>query len=181
MHGDEAGWDRLARLYTPLVYRWARQAGLQANDAADVVQEVFRSVATAIADFDRTRANTNFRGWLWTITRNKVRDHFRWLAKQPTAAGGSTAYRQWQQLAEALPEELPQTPEDDGGVARRAIEMIRVEFEQRTWQAFWQSAVDGRPTDEIAAELGMTTKAVRQAKYRVLHRLRLELEGLLDE
>jgi RNA polymerase sigma-70 factor (ECF subfamily) len=168
-------------LYTPLVYRWGRQAGLQASDVADVVQEVFRSVATAIASFDQHHERKNFRGWLWTITRNKIRDHFRRVARSPAAVGGSTAYQKLQELADGLPEELPETPGDDGGVTRRALEAIREEFEDRTWQAFWQATVDGRPTAEIAATLGMTAKAIRQAKYRVLRRLRIELEGLVDE
>ena len=41
---EEPAWRRLATLYTPLVYSWARRAGLQTEDAADVVQEVFRAV-----------------------------------------------------------------------------------------------------------------------------------------
>ena len=45
-------WQRLAALYAPLVYSWARCAGLQAEDAADVVQEVFRAVLTHIADYE---------------------------------------------------------------------------------------------------------------------------------
>jgi RNA polymerase sigma-70 factor (ECF subfamily) len=67
------------------------------------------------------------------------------------------------------------------GVAeRRAIELIRAEFEDRTWRAFWLTAVEGRMAAEVGVELGMAKGAVRQAKYRVLRRLREELDGLPD-
>src|SRR5262245_4007027 len=67
-------WERLFDLYSPLVYHWARQAGLQEADAADVVQEVFRSVVLHLPGFRRERPGDSFRGWLWTITQNKLHD-----------------------------------------------------------------------------------------------------------
>ena len=33
---DPDAWQRLARLYTPLVYRWARHTKLQDDDAGDI-------------------------------------------------------------------------------------------------------------------------------------------------
>ena len=72
-----AAWERFVDLYAPLVLHWCRRGGLSTEDAADVFQEVFRSVAEHIADFRRDRASDTFRGWLRTITRNKMLDHFR--------------------------------------------------------------------------------------------------------
>jgi len=60
----------------------------------------------------------------------------------------------------------------------RALELIRAEFEDRTWQAFWRVTVDGQPTKDVAQELGVTPSAVRLAKSRVLRRLREELGDL---
>ena len=65
---DPEAWDRLTRLYSPLVYRWCRQAALQDTDAADVSQEVFRSVAGGIAKFHRDQPGDSFRGWLWSLS-----------------------------------------------------------------------------------------------------------------
>jgi RNA polymerase sigma-70 factor, ECF subfamily len=61
----------------------------------------------------------------------------------------------------------------------RALALIRDDFEPRTWAAFWQTAVDGRATIDVAADLGMSPGAVRVAKSRVLHRLRADLGDLL--
>src|SRR5262245_48996096 len=84
-------WGRLVELYAPLVYHWCGRCGLAAEDAADVSQEVFRSVAEHVGGFRKQRAGDSFRGWLRTITRNKVRDHFRRRQHQPQAPGGTDA------------------------------------------------------------------------------------------
>jgi RNA polymerase sigma-70 factor (ECF subfamily) len=57
----------------------------------------------------------------------------------------------------------------------RALELVRSQFEDKTWQAFWRCAVDGQSPAEVSQALGMTQVAVRKAKSRVLHRLRDEL------
>jgi RNA polymerase sigma-70 factor (ECF subfamily) len=67
-----------------------------------------------------------------------------------------------------------------GDVFRRAFEMVRGEFEPRTWELFWQSAVEGTPPDEIAPRFGVSPGAVRQAKSRVLRRLKIVLGEATD-
>ena len=58
--------------------------------------------------------------------------------------------------------------------------MVQAGFEPRTWQAFWRVAIDARRPAEVAAELGMTVRAVYQAKARVLHELRRQLGEFED-
>jgi RNA polymerase sigma-70 factor (ECF subfamily) len=130
-------WGKLSRLYGPLVYRWARQQGLQNADAADVVQEVFRTVAVRIADF-RPGAGGSFRGWLWAICRNKRGDYFRRRAGQPHAAGGSDALERWRELPDRPAEEASDAhpAAADAALAHRARELLQGEFEERTWRAF---------------------------------------------
>lgn len=175
---DPDAWRRLVRLYGPLVYLWARQCGLQADDAADVLQETFVAVAQGVQTFRREQPGDTFRGWLWTITRNKIRDHFRRRQGEAVAKGGTDGQEQLLQLPD--PPEPSSGPCADAGsqTAHAALELIRAEFEERTWQAFWQTAVDGRKAAEVAEELGMTLRAVYQAKYRVLRRIRQELADL---
>ena len=63
-------------------------------------------------------------------------------------------------------------------LSQRAVELVRAEFEQRTWEAWWKTAVEGRPAADVAAEMDMSLAAVYKAKSRVLLRLRQELAGL---
>ena len=77
--------------------------------------------------------------------------------------------------------ELAETGSSDRDlVIHRAMELIRGEFEDDTWQVFVQTVYDGLEAPIVAEELGKTPAAVRKAKARVLRRLREELDGLLD-
>ncbi len=174
---DAAAWERLVRLYAPLVLHWCRRGGLREQDAADVFQDVFQAVASHIARFHREREGDTFRGWLRVITHSKVCDHFRRRGREAEAVGGTNAGRRMAQVpAPELPEEESAADEAaEGRLVRRVLELIRTEFEERTWQAFWRTAVEGRRAGEVAAELAMSPGAVRVAKSRVLHRLREEL------
>jgi RNA polymerase sigma-70 factor (ECF subfamily) len=170
---DPQAWRELAELYGPLVYRWARQCGLQDHDAADVTQDVFASVARAIDDYRRRTSGDTFRGWLWTITRNSVRAHFRNRQRQPAAAGGTDAQQQIADLPALLEADSEPADHDPrAALARRAVRLIRAEFEQRTWLAFERLTILEQSVEEVAAALDMTPAAVRQAKYRVLVRVR---------
>jgi RNA polymerase sigma-70 factor (ECF subfamily) len=179
-HEPEA-WSRLSRVYCPLVYQWSRRCGLSAEDSADIVQEVFAVLARRIDGFRRERADDTFRGWLWTIARNKVRDHVRRAQDRAVADGGSTAYQRLQQLADDAPEPWADDAErsvTEGGVVARTLAIIQTEFEPTTWQAFWLATVERKTAAEIAIQLGITKHAVHQAKYRVTRRLREEMDGL---
>ena len=180
--GQAEAWGRLIDIYGPLIYQWCRQSGLQDKDAADVGQEVFTAVARRIAEFRKEQPGDRFRGWLWTVTRNKIRDHFRAQKRHPQACGGSDAQ---QQLVN-----IPEPPEDpplaviggspDNGIELRAIEIVRAGVEEQTWRAFWLYAIDGRTAGEVADELETTVQAVYTSNFRVPAKLREELEGLID-
>jgi|GEM_PF-125727 len=175
---EPAAWVRLVDLYGPLVYRWCTRAGLQPADAADVGQDVFLAVARAIARFRREQEGDSFRGWLYTITLNKIRD---FTGKyQPTAVGGNDSNRVLGQVAAPSGESDASCNDERGYLIRRAVELIRGDFEPSTWAAFWRSAVDGCPAADVAAELGLTRNAVYLAKARVRRRLLDEFAGLVE-
>ena len=179
---DSIAWERVSQLYGPLVYRSARKAGLQESDATDIVQEVFRSVASHVADLRLDRPGDSFRAWLWSITKNKIHDYFRRRARNPEAIGGSTAHEQMQNLPDSVIDEksADELLKPSKALEIRALALIQTDFEPQTWQAFLRSAVDGQKAAEIAADLGMSLTAVYKAKSRVLARLRSEFGGLMD-
>ncbi len=173
-----AAWERLVRLYAPLVASWCRRGGIAEQDVGDVLQDVFWAVARHLDRFHDERPNDTFRGWLAVITRNKVRDHFRRRTAEPVAAGGSEATRQLQQIHERHAFAEPLDATDDALVddlLNKALESIRGEFHERTWRAFWGVAVEGRAAADVAADLDMKPGTVRVAKSRILLRLRREL------
>jgi RNA polymerase sigma-70 factor (ECF subfamily) len=179
-NGDGSAWRRAVDLYAPLVHHWCQRWGVQSVDADDLAQEVFQVAAQSIDTFRRDRPGDTFRGWLRAITRFKVLAYWRGRGQRPEAVGGSDALQRLQELPDAADADDPEDAEQVSAVFHRALGLLRSEFEERTWQAFWRAAVDGLPAPEVAAELGMTASAVRMAKSRVLRRLREELGDLVQ-
>lgn len=171
---DEEAWRRFVAVYGPLIYDWCRSFGVQPADANDIGQEVLKSVMGNLGEFKKTKPGDSFHGWLHVIVRNKVRDHYRRLENHPAGAGGSEV----KAVLDQIPDEVTQSSagiESAGNLAlKQALELIRPEFQQQTWSAFWRLTVEGHRASEIAADLGMTPNNVRQAKFRVLQRLKAE-------
>src|SRR4029079_1988400 len=72
---DHLAWTDFIDIYAPLIHAYSRNRGLQDADAADVTQEVLRAVAVHAERFDYDPARGSFRGWLFRVTLNKLRDH----------------------------------------------------------------------------------------------------------
>jgi RNA polymerase sigma-70 factor, ECF subfamily len=172
---NQAAWDRFVRLYTPLLFYWARKTGLPEADAADLVQDVFLVLVNKLPQFEHDQEKS-FRAWLRTVLMNTWRNRVR-KRKQPDI-GLDERMHQPVAVAEGLLQ-LEEAEYREHLVAR-AIELMQTEFEPATWQACWALAVEARPAAEVARELGLTVNAVYLAKSRVLARLRRELAGLLD-
>ncbi|WP_337175061.1 sigma-70 family RNA polymerase sigma factor [Paludisphaera sp.] len=163
-------WRRLLDLYTPLLRHWIRRWGVRPEDMDDVTQDVFQAVATSLDGFRRERERDSFRGWLHGVARHKALAHLRKSGGSgPVAAGLHEAA-----MKAAAPDEPPDDEERSllSDLYRDALEAARAEFEERTWHAFWLSAVEGRAPAAIAQELGVSPAAVRQSKSRVLRRLK---------
>jgi RNA polymerase sigma-70 factor (ECF subfamily) len=175
---DALAWERLVRLYGPLVRHWCVRGGARPEDADDLSQEVFVAVAARVERF-RREGEGSFRSWVRGITRHKLLDFYRRRARHPAAASGGTAA--YDVLHEIPDPELHSAAdvEEKGELYRRALDLIRGEFEERTWLAFWRAGVEGEDTAAVAAALDMTPVAVRIAKSRVLGRLRAEAGELL--
>ncbi len=174
-------WRVVVGLYTPLVYHWSARRGVRGGDAEDVAQEVFQAAAAGLARFRREREGDSFRGWLRGITRNVLLQHFRRTDHQPQASGGTDALARLQDVAEAEP---PDADEDDSpseleALRRRALDLVRGQVEERTWRAFWLTAIEGRSPNDVAPGLGVSPTAVRMAKSRVLRRLKEQFGDLI--
>jgi RNA polymerase sigma-70 factor (ECF subfamily) len=177
---DPAAWSVMVRLYTPLVHRWGSRAGVQTADLEDLSQEVFRSAAGGVSGFRRDRPGDSFRGWLHGITRNFLLKYFERRQRSPQAPGGTDAYLRLQEVSAPSEESSDQIQDDKHALYLRALDLMKDKFEEKTWQAFWQTVIDGGDPEEVASRLGLTAAAVRKYKSRVLQKLRSELGDLLD-
>jgi RNA polymerase sigma-70 factor (ECF subfamily) len=194
---DPEAWERLVSIYSPLVYFWCQKSGLSRADLQDVFQEVFHVLARNLHKF-RPIENGTFRGWLRTLTRNKLNDHFRHAGIEPKPVGGTEALNFLKKIPAATPqlssanhssslngegplcEEAPTEQAIVHSTLCQALSNVRLKFSEQSWKAFWMVVVDGRETVDVAKDLGMLPGAVRVAKSRVLKRLRLELGDSID-
>jgi RNA polymerase sigma-70 factor (ECF subfamily) len=179
---EPEAWQRLVRLYYPLVRQWCQRSGLQAADAADVAQEVLRALAAGVERFERDEGRSSFRGWLYGITRRQLLAYHRRCKNRPAASGGTEAQLRLAETPDEAYEEssVVDVLSERAGLVRRALELVRGEVEEHTFQAFWRSAVEGQSPAVIAADLGVSVNAVYLAKARLLRRLREEFGDLLD-
>src|SRR5438552_1670625 len=134
--GDPQAWTDFIGVYAPVVYGFARKRGLQDADAADLMQEVFRSLSVALRQLDYDPRRGSFLCWLFTITRNKVFNFLQKNRHQVRGSGDSGAHDRLQ----AVPDRDGAGADDwDREYERRlagiAMERVQREFQPATWQA----------------------------------------------
>lgn len=180
---DTDAWREFVQLYGPVVYRFARNRGLQDADAADLMQDVMRSVARNAERLNYDPKRGTFRGWLYTVTRNKIYNFLNGQRNRPRGSGDEAG---WERLdtAPARDEEGPDADwerEYQRRLSARAMEQVKGEFQPATWEAFWKTAVEGKPAAEAGKTLGMSPGAVYVAKSRVIARLRETVKAMMEE
>lgn len=179
---DSRAWHELVDLYGPLIAHWCQRSGLDHHAAADCVQQTFTAVLRSLNGYQARKLSGSFRSWLWTIASNKIRDHRRSSRREASGAGGSAALQALQQVPMdedseevLLNDSEPVDAEQLSALVARAREQIREEFAPRTWEIFSRAVIDQIPTAMVALEFSVTPAAVRQARSRILRRLRQQL------
>jgi len=175
---NQGAWQEFVSLYGPVVYGFARKRGLQDADAADLMQDVMRSISAAIGRLDYDRSQGTFRGWLFTITRNKVFNFLSARKIRPQASGDSSTNRILDSTPDANDGSDTWEVEYQRRLASLAMDRVKSEFQENTWKAFWLTAVDNTPVAEVARQIGMSAGAIYVAKSRVLARLKDEVEAM---
>jgi RNA polymerase sigma-70 factor (ECF subfamily) len=179
---DDTAWSQFVELYAPLVFGFARKHGLQDADAADLTQDVLQAISGGIRRLDYDPRRGTFRGWLFTVVRNKLRNFQAARQRPGQGLGGPDAQRRLQELPAR---EVDQATWWDQEYERRvfawAAEQVRGSFSDTTWQAFWRTAVEGQTGPVAARALGTSVAAVYLAKGRVMARLKELIRQTLDE
>jgi RNA polymerase sigma-70 factor (ECF subfamily) len=175
---DEAAWKEFVEIYEPLVYRIARQRGLQDADSRDVSQQVLIAVSRNLDRWDPEQRGS-FRGWLFRIARNLTINLLIQQRRHVRGSGDSDV----RQLLEQKPaDDSDETAEFDLQFKRQkfqwAAERIRLRFHGNTWQAFWKTCVEGASIELTARQLKMSVGAIYVARSRVMARLRETIEGI---
>jgi len=168
---DQLAWDEFVEIYRPVILRLARQKGMQDADADDVAQQILVSVAGAVEQREHDPARSKFRTWLHRVAQNAILNAL--TRGKPDRGSGDSAL-----LAVLNQHESPSGPDSDllrlehrREVFRWAARRVRNEFQQATWEAFWQTAIEGRAVDIVAEELAKNPGSVYAARSRVIRRI----------
>jgi len=180
---DQEAWGRFVDLYAPLIYGFLSKRGLQDADAADLTQDVMRQVALAAHSLEYDPQRGSFRGWLFTVVQNRLTDHWRREGRREQGAGDTDAQQQLNELPQ--PGGLDASTQWDADYERQlfhfAANIVKQDFTEATWLAFWMTAVDGASGRDAAEQLGLTVAAVYLAKGRVMTRLKEQVKLLVGE
>lgn len=172
--GDRSAWEDFVGRYGPRIRDWCGRWGLQPADAEDVTQTVLLRLATKLRGFVYDPARS-FRGWLKTLTRHAWSD-FLADQKRAVAGGGGTGAFEVLHSVEAR-DDLEQGMAEafDLELLELATGRVRGRVEERTWEAFRLTALEGLSGAEAAARLGMPVASVFKAKSNVQKLLQAEI------
>lgn len=169
---NAAAWEQFAQIYRPVVYRLARQRGMQNADAQDLAQQVLMAVASAIGRWENGGEGIRFRHWLRRVAKNAIINA---LTRGPRdrAVGGSSVQVFLNEQIEPDPETARQVElEYRRELYLQAAEVVRGDVIPETWQAFELTVISGQSIEAAAEELGKSMGAVYAARSRIMRRLR---------
>ncbi len=171
-NADAEAWSQFVDIYSPLIFSFARRCSLQESDAADLVQEVMGEVAKSISRFEYDPRVGKFRSWLYKIAKRTSSRIQQKQLRQPKGTGDSQSLQllnnhpdQYDDLQRLWDREYQQQLID------WASTQVRDQFREETWRAFWLTAVEEQPPQEVAEALGLSVGSVYVAKSRVMKRL----------
>ena len=179
---EQPDWERLVRVYSPLLREWLRRYDLQESDADDLVQDVLIVVSSELVRFRHTGRTGAFRAWLRTILVHRLRHWWRSQKYRPVAPGDTSFLEQLRQLDDPNSElsHLWNT-EHDRHLTRQLFAIVEPQVSETHWQAFYRLALMAQDPEKVGADLGISRNAAIVAKHRVLKALRRAGQGLLRD
>jgi RNA polymerase sigma-70 factor (ECF subfamily) len=159
---DPVAFGRLYDRYVQSIYRYIFSRVGSAHEAEDITSQTFMSAYEALGKY---RERGQFSAWLFRIARSKMNDHFRRSRREVGL--------------EAIGEILER--EDALGTLIRAEELSRIRsiinhLDEDEQELIRLRYVADLSFVEIADLLGKREDAVKKSVYRLLARLKSELE-----
>ena len=177
---NDLAWTEFVCAYEPFLMRLVRKQGTPDRHVADVSQQLLIAIARSVDGWKPDGKAASFRRWLGRVARNVVIKFMMRERKQVTGQGGSDFL--------TLTEEMPDAS-IDAEQARRyeqelilwAAELVRVEFRETSWRAFWETQIEGRSVADVSEELRVSAGSIYMSRSRIFARIRSHIEEVLDE
>ena len=167
---DDKVWREFDSRYRPILLAVGRRLGLSPADSEDAAQETLVAFLAEYQAGGYQRHAGRLRDWLAGIMTHKVQDSRRRSTRQQQmlrdAAENGDLARDEPCVERAMEEEW------HGALLRQCLERVRMEVAPQTIESFEMFALQQRPAEQVARQLGVTIDVVYQNKRRVLLRIR---------
>jgi RNA polymerase sigma factor (sigma-70 family) len=178
---DHEAWVDFVTRYDPVIRSTSGRYRLDAESTEELCQQVWIDLARRMQTY-RYDPGKTFRGWLRRLCQSRAIDLLRkkkanavkWLEDQPAASLLQDASAGIE-VDESAPSERPLLLRQ----AEEVQEAVRRRVGERTWQVFWNIAVEGQSVRETSATAGISYYAAFAARKRVGRMLREEGQRLL--
>ena len=179
-HDDES-WEEFVYYYKGFIYILCRRMNLNHHDAEEVVQKVLLNSWTALPEFQYDN-NLKFRSWLSTVTRNEVRNYFRYTSRQnKKVEKASKDVHSDITNVEALPDiEKIAEEEWQGYIASMAFANIKDDFSDTIIEVFLKLS-KGLSNIKVAEEMDIPRNTIAVYKKRITAKLSKEIRRLNHE
>lgn len=162
--GERAALHSLLEAVGPVVSQWALARTGDADDAADLAQEVLILLVRKLPTF---RGDSRFLSWLFTVTRNQAIEAHRSKGRRE---------RKMERLSTVLAEGDGDTPGPDSGIdggrIRQVLETFLQGLPQRQREVFQMAEIQGLSSPEIGEILHIEAGSVRAALFKARRTLR---------
>ena len=184
---DEDGWREFFDTYWRLIYRVARQAGLDDSKAPDVVQNTFIYLARRMPKFRYDRERGSFKAWLCRVTRSRI-SVFRRRAEQrepamPEADLENEDVNLWESVPDPAGDVLDEVwqREWEENLVNAALRRVRPKVSGQQLMIFELAALGEVPLKQVARKLDVSLMQVYLARHRVGKLFKAEVERLRKE
>lgn len=177
---NEPAWTEFVCAYEPFLTRLVRRQGTPDRHVPDITQHLLIAIAKSVNGWNPDGREASFRRWLGRVARNVVIKFMTREKKQITGQGGSDFLKLVELTSDDTPdEERAQLYEHE--LILWAAELVRGEFRETSWRAFWATQVDGRSVADVASELGVTPGSIYMSRSRIFARIRTRIAEVLDD
>ena len=184
---DHDGWRAFFETYWRLIYRVARQAGLDDATAQDVVQNTFIYLARRMPKFRYDPARGSFKSWLRRVTRSRISVFRRRAeAKEPPMPDlqlEEDDANLWESIPDPAGDKVVEVwqREWEDNLVKAALRRISPKVSAQQLMIFELAALGEVPLKQVARKLDVSMMQVYLARHRVGRLFKAEVMRLRRE
>jgi RNA polymerase sigma factor (sigma-70 family) len=170
---DQEGWREFFETYWRLVYRVARQAGLDDSTAQDVVQNTFIYLTRRMPQFRYDSSRGSFKSWLRRVTRSRISVFRRRAeAKEPPLPKLSLEDDDvpvWEAIPDPAGDKVDEIwqREWEENLIKAALRRISPKVSAEQLMIFELATLGEVPLKQVARKLNVSLMQVYLARHRV--------------